>query len=130
MLWMLRGDAAARVIVAQATSWPPAREESGTDWMPFYLAQLLDDPYEAIRFVAYRSLSTLPGFGRLEYDFVAPQRQRFQAQLKTIDTWRARWRPGRQHVEELLLKEDGTPIGDAVAKLLKERDHRRVLLRE
>jgi hypothetical protein len=131
LLWLLRGDAAERAIVAQAMGWQPAQQASGTAWMPFYLAQLLDDPYDAIRFVAYRSLRGLPGFNLFRYDFIAPSRQRFDAQLRTIDVWRAAWRPGAQRAEaQLLFNPDGTPRGDAVTRLLRARDHRRVLLRE
>jgi hypothetical protein len=131
LLWLLRGDAAERAIVAQAMGWQPAQQVSGTGWMPFYLAQLLDDPYDAIRFVAYRSLRGLPGFSLFQYDFVAPSKQRFQAQLRTIDVWRSAWRPGAQRAEaQLLFNPDGTPMGDVVTRLLRTRDRRRVLLRE
>ena len=71
LLWLLRGDAGQRAIAAQAMGWAPAQEASGTDWMAPYLAQLLDDPYDAVRFIAGRSLRTLPGFEAFEYDFVA-----------------------------------------------------------
>ena len=131
VLWVLRGDAAERVIAAQSMGWQPAQRVSGTTWMPFYLAQLLDDPYDAVRFVAYRTLRTLPGFDRFQYDFVAPPRQRFDAQLKTIDLWRRNWdRGGRRDDQQLLFNSDGTPMGDVVKRLLRDRDHRRVLLRE
>ena len=42
------------------------------------LAELLDDPYSAVRFVAHRSLRTLPGFGNYDYDFLAPPAERRQ----------------------------------------------------
>jgi len=126
----LRGDAAQRVIVTQALGWQPAQQISGTSWMPFYLAQALDDPYEAIRFVAYRSLRGLPGFSDIPYDFVAPPRQRLDAAMKTIDRWRSRRTEDTVAAAALLFNSDGTPRADVVARLLKARDHRRVLLRE
>jgi len=129
VLSVLRGDAAERAIVAQALGWAPAQQISGTTWMPFYLAQLLDDPYEAIRLVAFRSLRGLPGFTSVQYDFVAPSRQRVDAAMKTIDVWRRRWQPSASDAA-LLLNPDGTPKTDVVTRLLKARDHRRVLLRE
>ena len=130
VLWLLRGDAAQRVIVTQALGWQPAQQISGTSWMPFYLAQALDDPYEAIRFVAYRSLRGLPGFSDIPYDFVAPPRQRLDAAMKTIDRWRSRRTEDTVAAAALLFNSDGTPRADVVARLLKARDHRRVLLRE
>jgi hypothetical protein len=130
LLWLLRGDAAQRVVTAQAFGWQPAQQVSGTSWMPVYLAQLLDDPYDAVRFVAYRSLRGLPGFSGLGYDFVAPPKQRFDAQIRTIDVWRRTQATDRRTEPQLLFNRDGTLQGEAVMRLLRARDHRRVLLRE
>jgi hypothetical protein len=131
LLWLLSGDAAQRVLIAHAFGWQPAQQASGTGWMPFYLAQLMDDPYEAIRFIAYRSLRELPGFESVAYDFVAPPRQRFAAVLGVIDLWRSGRAPIRRQTEpQLLFNSDGTLRGEAVTRLLKARNHRRVLLRE
>jgi hypothetical protein len=128
--WLLRGDAGQRAIAAQAMAWPPAQRASGTDWMAPHLATLLDDPYDAVRYIASRSLRTLPGFGAFAYDFVAPQPVRYQAQLTTMALWdRSRGRPGRV-APELLLDRDGRLVVDAVLRLLKTRDTRRMLLRE
>jgi hypothetical protein len=131
LLWALRGDAAQRVIVAQALGWAPAQEISGTGWMPFYLAQLMEDPYEAVRFIAYRSLRGLPGFEQVAYDFVAPPKLRFEAVLRAVDLWRSGTLPGTRRTDrQLLFNPDGTLRGEVVSRLLSERDHRRVLLRE
>jgi hypothetical protein len=131
LLWLLKGDAAQRVLIAQAFGWQPARQASGTGWMPFYLAQLMDDPYEAVRFIAYRSLRGLPGFESVAYDFVAPPRPRFTAVLRVIDLWRSGKVPtGRRTDPQLLFNPDGTLRGEAVTRLLNARNHRRVLLRE
>jgi hypothetical protein len=130
LLWMLRGDAGQRAIAAQAMGWAAAQQASGTEWMPPHLATLLDDPYDAVRFIAERSLRSLPGFGTLQYDFVAPQKERYQAQLRTMATWdRSRSRPGRTDAH-LLMTSQGSVDVEGVLRLLKERDNRRVLLRE
>ena len=60
LLWVLRGDAGQRALVAWSMGWKPAQQASGTAWMPPFLAGLMDDPYEAVRFVASRSIRTLP----------------------------------------------------------------------
>ena len=131
LLWLLRGDAAQRVIVAQAFGWSAAQRASGVDWMPFYLAQLMDDPYDAVRFVAFRSLRGLPGFTNLLFDFVAAPKDRFDAVLRVVDRWRATSLDGNRRTDpELLFKSDGALQGEVVSRLLGERDHRRVLLRE
>ena len=111
-------------------AWEPAQHVSGTDWMAPHLATLLDDPYDAVRFIAGRSLRKLPGFSNFPYDFVAPQPQRYQAQLRTMTIWdRSRARPERAD-GRLLLTSDGKPDVNRVLALLKERNDRRVLLRE
>jgi hypothetical protein len=130
LIWLLKGDAGQRAIVAQAMAWEPARQASGTDWMAPYLAQLLDDPYEAVRFGAARSLTSLPDFRMVAVDVTAPPAARRQAQLRTMATWdqvRTRSRPA---APELLM----TPAGDLdiprVLALLRQRDNRSMLLRE
>lgn len=72
----LAGDAGQRVLAAWHLSWPPALEISGTNWIARVLAELLDDPYSAVRCVAERSgkaLTVLPLSG---YDFTSDPRQR------------------------------------------------------
>ena len=68
-LMALEGDAGQRVIAAEAIGWPPAQQASGTGWMAPFLAQLLDDPYDAVRFSAGRVVEALPGFERRRVRF-------------------------------------------------------------
>jgi predicted CXXCH cytochrome family protein len=51
----LTGDAGQRVLAAWHLSWKPALQTSDTNFVPPLLAQLLDDPYAAVRCVAERS---------------------------------------------------------------------------
>ena len=88
VLWTLKGDAGQRALMAWSLGWEPARAASGSDWMAPYLAQLLEDPYDAVRFIAYRSLRRLPGFSDFRYDYVDSPRQRAQARLKALEIWR------------------------------------------
>lgn len=130
LLWLLKGDAGQRAIIAQAMAWPPAREASGTDWMPPHLAQLLDDPYDAVRFGAARTMKTLPGFSGFTFDFVSPPPARRQAQLRTMATWdQTRPRPGRA-APELLMTSAGDVDIPRILTLLKARNNRPMLLRE
>ena len=118
-------------MVAQAMGWRPAQEASGTEWMAPFLAPLLDDPYDAVRFVASRSLRALPGFGALEYDFVAPVPVRNAAQRMTMSLWdRVRSGPNPRSDPQLLLDAKGGLRVDEVLRLLRDRNTRRVLLRE
>lgn len=130
LLWLLRGDAGQRAIIAQAMAWPPAQQISGTGWMAPYVAQLLDDPYDAVRLLASRSLRTLPAFGDFQYDAIAPSRVRREAQLRAMAVWdRTRIRPGRPDPQLLLTGDAGVDV-EAVLRLLKQRNTRPVLLRE
>src|SRR5205823_2491003 len=76
LLWLLRGDAGQRALVAWSMGWKPAQEVAGTSWMPPYLSLLLDDPYDAVRFIAGRSLRSLPAFAEFSSDPVASRPQR------------------------------------------------------
>ena len=69
MLWLLRGDAGQRALIAWSMGWPPAQRASGTSWMAPSLSVLMNDPYEAVRFIAHRSLRSLPGFADFAFAF-------------------------------------------------------------
>lgn len=88
VLWTLEGNAAQRGLVAWHFGWEPALAVSGRKWVGAYLSILLDDPYAAVRRVADRSISRLPGFEGFEYDFVAAPDQRARKQLEAIGRWR------------------------------------------
>lgn len=67
----LRGDAGQRALIAWALGWAPARAAAEASFAPALLAQLLDDPYTAVRYISLRSLrqrGLAPD--ALEYDFV------------------------------------------------------------
>jgi hypothetical protein len=77
---LLTGDAATRVVVAHQLGWAKAQEVSGRHWQAQLLVNALDDPYAAVRFVAHRSLLTLPGFEGYDYDFDGPRSLRLSQQ--------------------------------------------------
>lgn len=91
VLGLLRGDAATRVLSAYGMGWDVAQQVSGKTWQATLLAELLDDPYSAVRFVAHRSLQTLPGFAEHAYDFLAPapERRRQRAEVRRMAHARA-----------------------------------------
>lgn len=67
----LQGDAGQRALVAWALGWKPAQAASRPAFAPALLGALMDDPYDAVRYISERSLRTL-GFDAKElgYDFV------------------------------------------------------------
>jgi hypothetical protein len=103
VLWLLRGDAGQRALVAWSMGWPPAQQASRTTWMRPYLSRLADDPYDAVRFIAARSLRSLPA---------------------------ARDGADRTADAALLFDSTGMLRAEVVARLLRQRDNRRVSLRE
>jgi predicted CXXCH cytochrome family protein len=113
--WMLAGDAFQRVIVAWHIGWPDAQRAAGTEWLAPIVAELLDDSYAAVRYVAFHALRRLPGYGDLAYDYVGPPEQRRAARERVYARWRER---GRESIDgldasslrELLGRRDDTPI--------------------
>jgi hypothetical protein len=128
VLLLLRGDAAQRALMAWSYGWEPAREASGTEWMAPYLAQLLEDPYPAVRWIAHSSLETLPGFGAFEYDFLGPPGDLRRAQRRALERWETAGTPKTPR-PAALVDEDGLRR-EVFARLLAERDDRPVVVME
>lgn len=139
LLWSLRGDAGQRALLAWSFGWEEAREASGWEWTPPFLAQLLVDPYDAVRYIAGRSLRRLPGYEDFEYDFVGPVDARRDAARRASEIWARRIRKdgsgigadGRPtNAMALLVDPDGNLPADLFARLVRERDDRPVELAE
>jgi hypothetical protein len=129
LLWLVRGDAGQRALAAWSMGWPPAQSASGTSWMAPYLSLLLNDPYDAVRYVAFRSLRSQPGFADFVYDFVSPPPQRASDGLRAMNIWKST-RVVRRTDPALLLDGEGWLNVDAVLTLLRQRDDHRVNLVE
>ena len=127
----LTGDAGQRVIAAEALRWAPAQQVAGTWWMVPVLAQLLDDPYDAVRYSAGRALGSVPALDGFSYDFVAGPRARRQRQLAAMRIWDG-VAPTRQSRDgaAVLVRPDGALQVDEMLRLVRQRNNRRMLLRE
>lgn len=88
VVWALRGDAAQRALIAWSMGWAPAHQAAGSRWLAPHLGQLLEDPYDAVRFIAARSLRNLPGMGDLEYDFLASPDERAEQHRRALERFR------------------------------------------
>ena len=130
LLWLLRGDAGQRALIAWSMGWEPARRASGKEWMPPYLAQLLVDPYDAVRLLAYWSLRTLPSFRNFDYDFVASEVQRLSARNNAIQIWNQRSQKDKMGSDSVLITRQGIIKETIFQRLLRERDDRPVNLAE
>jgi hypothetical protein len=118
----LRGDAAQRAITAWHMGWRPAQEASGRGWQAAYLAEMLTDPYAAVRRVAAASLRTLPGFADFQYDYIASPSERDARSAAAQATWQANSETHLTQPEALLLHPDGTLDRSATARLRARRD--------
>jgi cytochrome c552 len=125
---LLKGDAGQRAIVAQSLGWPTAQRASGGNWMAPYLALLLTDSYDAVRYIAGRSLRTMSGLEGLQYDFVAGAADRADARVRALRLWRDR--RDRRTDPALLINADGTFDAPVIDRLVRERNNRRVHYRE
>jgi predicted CXXCH cytochrome family protein len=129
---LLSGDAANRVIAAAELGAPDARAVSGSGWQARLLAEALDDPYAAVRFVAQRSLRSFPGFEGLDDDFVAPREQRrarAEAARQRAAAQPIRLSP-RASAPPLPLDERGRISRDAIERLTSVRDSRPIRIAE
>ena len=110
---LLQGDAATRVLHAYSTGSAEAQQASGKGWQAVPLSLLLDDPYSAVRFVAYRSLRSLPGFSEFSYDFLAPPAQRkalSEQAYRRASSLRSGLSYSRETLDRLIANRDTTPI--------------------
>ncbi len=129
-IWMLRGDAGQRIVTAWHVGWRPAQEASGDDWQAPLLAELLDDSYSAVRFVASRSLEKIPGFMELDYDFLAPSPKRIKAKETVLELWHSKVHPSRQRPTAVLQTPEGQYDQAAANGLLKRQDRRPITFPE
>ena len=130
ILWLLRGDAGQRALTAWSYGWEPAQEASGTSWMVPYLGELLGDPYDAVRFIAARSLRTVPGFETLQYDFTGERQDRIDSAVGALRAWRNSAQARARRDPELLFGVDGELDTAAMRRLFDGRDTRPLFLRE
>ena len=129
-LWAIKGEVGTRAIVAWHMGWEAALAASGPDWMPPYLAVLLGDRYDAVRFIAARSVKHRATFQDLDYDFLDDQELRREKASELVRRWGATRAPELAGRTDLLLDGDGNMIRQEFDRLLRERDNRRVFLAE
>lgn len=129
LLWMLKGHAAQRAITAWHVGWDPAQTASGTDWLAPFQAVLLADPYGVVRYVADKGLQTLPGFDDFQFDFLADQPELDRRAQAAVDLWKSAAPPVARGAE-ILIDGDGKLLEQPMRALLRQRDNRRVTIKE
>jgi hypothetical protein len=132
ILWVTEGDAGQRALAAYSMGWQAARQVSGERWQAPFLAVLLDDPYSAVRYVAYRSLKSLPGESKqVSYDFIGPEAERQKAAREVLARWK---NAGREQLDrtgaEILIAPTGALDEEKLGHLLQRRNNRSMDLQE
>ncbi len=132
VLWTLRGDAGQRALMAWSLGWGAAIEASANGWREPYLAHLLEDPYDAIRFMAQRSLRKSEGFEDWEYDHLADETSRRKAATKALAIWKERKATGASTADSpaTLLKPGGGLDAVQFGILAAQRDDTPIVLSE
>ncbi len=135
VLDLLRGDAGQRALAAWHLGWPAARKASASEavasWSVPLLAQLLVDPYDAVRFIAADSLRQALEEAGIEYDFVGNESDRIAARDRLIHWW-SQSRVGTMPSDPttVALRTDGSIDQERITALLGRRDDRPIFLNE
>lgn len=93
---------------------------------------LLNDPYEAVRLIAWRSLRKDARFGRVKYDPLASEQERLAAIAELRDRAHGQGDPELGPIDpmELINDPDGE-LGEEILRwMLEKRDDRPVFLVE
>ena len=130
VIWLLKGDAGQRALAAWHMGWKPALEASGSGWQSPLLAELLADPYSAVRYMAHKALTRQPGFEGFEYDFVADETSRLARRVAALTKWTPSTGNTPTNPNTLLLDTDGQQLTNKVRQLIETRDNRPMRLRE
>ena len=129
--WLVKGDAGQRALLAWGMGWEPAQSISGRDWLyPFLIYSLLD-PYAAVRFDAWKSLQTLPGFSDFNFTYTADADDLDAAVKRGYEKWWNENRPaGPSFDPKTVLDPEGRFQQDVFSRLRRERDETPIVLAE
>ncbi len=131
VLWLVKGDAGQRALLAWGMGWEPAQKVSGQDWLYPYLVFGLLDPYAAVRYDAWKSLQTLPGFSDFKFTYTAEPDALAEAASRAYQKW---WdelrRSDATFNEKTALDANGHFQQDIFNRLRRERDNRPIVLAE
>lgn len=132
LLWLLQGDAGQRALIAWSMGWDPAKEASGKKWFAPFLAQLLEDPYSAVRYIAQRALRQLDAaYQGLAYDYVGSPEQRNQARQRVIEIWKSSQATNLDRTgPEVLIDSTGDPKREIIENLSQRRNDQSMDLQE
>ena len=132
VLWALEGDAGLRALAAWNLGWEPARATSGTGWIAYLLSTLLQDPYDAVRWIAWRTLRKDPRYAGFDLDFTRdPAEQRALVRAGVLTDWtREGLRASAEQRAAVLVRPDGTLDVERFRAIRERIDRREFRLAE
>ncbi len=129
--WLVKGDAGQRALIAWGMGWKPAQEISGRDWLYPFLSYSLVDPYAAVRFDAWKSLQTLPGFADFKFTYTADAETLNEAVRQSYQKWWSDLRPANPSFDpKTVLDPEGRFQEEVFSRLRRERDETPIVLAE
>ncbi|MDQ3199062.1 MAG: C cytochrome precursor [Verrucomicrobiota bacterium] len=129
--WLVKGDAGQRALLAWGMGWEPAQKISGRDWLYPFLSYTLLDPYAAVRFDAWKSLQTLPGFEDFKFTYTADAEALGEAVKQSYQKWWNELRPANPSFDpKTVLDPDGRFQEEVFSRLRRERDETPIVLAE
>ncbi len=129
--WILKGDAGQRALIAWGMGWESAQRTAGRDWLYPYLIYSLNDPYAAVRFDAWKSLQTLPGFSDFSFTYTASDDYLREMSARAYEMWLRSIRDRNvTYRPETALDSDGRFQQDTFQRLRGERDNKPIILAE
>jgi hypothetical protein len=130
LLWLVKGHAAQRAVAAWHGGWQPAQEASGTNWLAPFLAQTLSDSYGVVRYIGARSTRTLPGFEKMQYDFLAAPRVLATNTAQAVEIWQTSSGAYLNPATNILIGSEGKLMRAKLQELVEKRDNRSVTVKE
>ncbi|HJW39133.1 MAG TPA: multiheme c-type cytochrome [Candidatus Udaeobacter sp.] len=129
--WILKGDAGQRALVAWGMGWESAQKIAGRNWLYPYLIYTLTDSYAAVRFDAWKSLQTLPGFSDFSFIYTAPDQALGEAATRAYEKWLREVRNvNAVYRRETAIDSDGRIRQDVFQRLRSARDEKPIFLAE
>ena len=129
IVWAVKGDAAQRALMAWSMGWESSQQASDSHWMVFFLTNLLFDDYDAIRYIALRSLRSMAGYEPLQYDHLRPKEERNRVMDEVMSTWQSSTNPLPTSPHLLFTPQGGLRF-DLFQQLMQQQDKRPIVITE
>lgn len=122
VLWATRGNAGQRALLAWHMGWEPARAASGDKWLAPYLTLLMNDPYPAVRLMAWKSMRTSGEYEALDFDYIAPAESRQTVLRNAVEIWNTQTSKHTKTGRAILIRPDGRLDQGEFVRLVNDRD--------